>query len=113
LIKVITIRFVPILPSKLIMNVKQKGCHYKNNTPDDGNYYNNIMYRFIGSDWISLVIGGGSAIVRWELRVRGNLTYREDTGLLNSSPVVNIPPLIRIQYECSHTIKIPGICSLS
>ena len=52
-----------------------------------------------------MIIGGGS----WELRVRGNLTYREDTGLINSSPVVNIPPLIRLQHGCSHTIKIPGI----
>ena len=51
-----------------------------------------------------MVIGGG----RWELRVRGNLTYREDTGLVNSSPVVNIPPLIRLQYGCNSTIKIPG-----
>jgi hypothetical protein len=95
------------------MNIKKKDAIiYKNDTPDDGNYYNIMtLYRFEGGDWISLVIGGGSA--NWELRVRGNLTYREDTGLLNSSPVVNISPLIRIQNECSHTIKIPGIYSLS
>ena len=36
----------------------------------------------------------------------GNLTYREDTGLINSSPVVSIPPLIHLQQGCSHTIKI-------
>jgi hypothetical protein len=65
------------------------------------------MYRFASGDWILLVIVGSGA--DWELRVRGNLTYREDTGLVNSPPVVNIPPLIRLQQSCSHTIKIPGI----
>ena len=64
------------------------------------------MYRFADCCWISLVIGGGSA--DWEFRMRGNLTYREDTGLVNSPPVVNIPPLIQIQQGGSHTIKIPG-----
>ena len=68
------------------------------------NYANYYMYRFADCCWISLVIGGTD----WEFRVRGNLTYREDTGLVNSSPVVNIPPLVRIQQGCSHTIKIPG-----
>ena len=29
-------------------------------------------------------------------------------GLINSSPVVNIPPIIQLQHGCSHTIKIPG-----
>ena len=41
--------------------------------------------------------------------MRGNLTYREDTGLVNSSPVVKVPPLIQLQRGCSHTVKIPGI----
>ena len=40
--------------------------------------------------------------------MRGNLTDREDTGLINSSPVVNVPPLIRLQYGCNRIIKIPG-----
>ena len=43
--------------------------------------------------------------------MRGNLTYREDTGSVNSPPVVNIPPLIRIQQGCNHTIKVSGILS--
>ena len=60
-------------------------------------------YRHSGGDWLRS-LGEG----RWEFRVRGNLTYREDTGLINSSPVVNIPPLIRMQQGCNHTIKIPG-----
>ena len=40
--------------------------------------------------------------------VKGNLTYREDTGTVNSSPVVNMPPTIHLQYGCYHAIKIPG-----
>ena len=64
--------------------------------------------RFAGCCWLSLTTGSSS----WELRVRGNLTYREDTGLINSSPVVNIPPLIHLQYGCSHTIKIQGTSDL-
>ena len=67
-------------------------------------YIAKIIYRFAGNAWLSLASGGG----RWELRVRGNLTYREDTGLVNTPPVVNIPSLIRIQQGCSHTIEIPG-----
>jgi hypothetical protein len=63
-----------------------------------------IVHRFASNAWISLVTGGG----RWELRVRGTLTHRGDTGLINSSPVVNLPPLIRLQHGCNQTIKIPG-----
>ena len=61
--------------------------------------------RFASNDWISLITDGAAD---WELRVRGNFIYREDNGLINSSPVVNIPPLIRIQRGCSHNIKVPG-----
>ena len=65
------------------------------------------LYRYSSGDWIqSLVIGSEGD---WEFRVRGNLTYREDTGLINSSPVVNIPTVIYLQHECRYTIKIPGI----
>ena len=63
------------------------------------------VYRFATCCWISLIIGSEGS---WEFRVRGNLTYREDTGLINSSPVVNILPLIRLQHGCNHIIKIPG-----
>ena len=71
----------------------------------------NVVYRYSGGNWLgSLVIGGHR---NWEFRVRGNLTYREDTGLINRSPVVNIPPLIQLQYGCSHTIKIAGIIMIA
>ena len=66
----------------------------------DVQYY----YRYSGGNWLRSL---GS--VAWEFRVKGNLNCREDTGVINSSPVVNIPPLIRLQQGCSHTIKIPGL----
>ena len=48
---------------------------------------------------------GGSS---WEVRVKGNLTQRTDNGLINSSPISTITPIIRLQYGCSQTIVIPG-----
>ena len=68
-------------------------------------YYYYYEHRFAQCCWISVATGGSPG---WALRVRGTLTYREDTGLINSSPVVNIPSLIRLQHGCNHTIKIPG-----
>jgi hypothetical protein len=57
-------------------------------------------------DWIYLVIAGGSA--SWELRVKGNLTQRSDTGLINTSPISSMPPVVRLQHGCNHTIQIPS-----
>ena len=63
-----------------------------------------LICRFTGGAWISLVTGGGS----WELRVKGTLTTRADTGSVNSSPVSAISPVVRLLHGCSHTIRIPG-----
>ena len=60
--------------------------------------------RFWGGAWISLIIGGGG----WDVLVRGNLTRREDTGQINSSPVSVMSPILRLQYGCRHVIRIPG-----
>ena len=40
--------------------------------------------------------------------MKGNLTQREDTGRVNSSPVSAISPIVRLQHGCNHTIEIPG-----
>ena len=60
--------------------------------------------RFSDCCWISLNIGGGG----WQVLVRGNLTRREDTGQINSSPVSAMSPILRLQYGCRHVIRIPG-----
>ncbi|XP_033118170.1 uncharacterized protein LOC117117811 [Anneissia japonica] len=36
-----------------------------------------------------------------------NLTRRQDTGRLNSSPLSSITPVVRLQYGCNHTLVIP------
>ena len=66
------------------------------------------MYRFASTNWLLVVIGRNRFDLNWELLVKGNLSLRKDTGLINSSPVVNMQPLIRLQHGCNHTIKIPG-----
>ncbi|XP_033103598.1 integrin beta-like protein A [Anneissia japonica] len=61
--------------------------------------------RFTGGDWIgSLIIGSNG---RWSLPMSVNLTRRQDTGRLNSSPISSITPVVRLQYGCNHTLVIP------
>ena len=51
-----------------------------------------------------MVAGGQS----WELKVKGNLTRRADNGLINTSPITTMSPIVRLQHGCNHTIVIPG-----
>ena len=64
------------------------------------------MYRYSGCCWISTLIFGSDG--DWDVLVRGNLTRREDTGQINSSPVSAMSPILRLQYGCRHVIRIPG-----
>ena len=65
--------------------------------------------RYLSGDWTALVIGGGE----WEIRVTVNLTRREDTGQINSSPVTALFGEVHLQHGCNQTVKIPGITSLT
>ena len=66
-----------------------------------------LIVRFGSCCWIgSLVVGRHGY---WELRVKGTLTTRTDTGSVNSSPVSAISPVLRLLHGCSHTIRIPGM----
>ena len=38
-----------------------------------------------------------------------NLTARNDTGRLNTSPVTTMTPVVRLKSGCNHTITIPGM----
>ena len=38
-----------------------------------------------------------------------NLTARNDTGRLNTSPVTSMSPVVRLKWGCNHTITIPGM----
>ena len=59
---------------------------------------------YYGGCWIGLRQGG----CYWYLTVRGDLTPRPDNGLINSSPVTAITPIIRVQQGCPSVIYIPG-----
>ncbi|XP_053388610.1 uncharacterized protein LOC128551720 isoform X2 [Mercenaria mercenaria] len=62
-------------------------------------------FGYDSGNWISSLITGGDG--DWQLRVKGDLAARNDTGTINSSPSAEITPIVRLQYGCHHTIKIP------
>lgn len=68
-----------------------------------------VIIRYSSCCWIGLASGGGS----WDVRVKGNLTRRADNGLINTSPISTMPPIVRLQHGCNHTIQIPGKASNS
>ena len=39
--------------------------------------------------------------------MKGDLRPRADNGLINSSPVTTITPIVRLQSGCTRTIRIP------
>ncbi|CAC5424640.1 unnamed protein product [Mytilus coruscus] len=65
----------------------------------------NNLYTFGFSSccWISLVEGGSS----WMMRTTANLTVRQDTGKINTSPISAMQPIVRFSYGCDYTLKIP------
>ena len=78
----------------------------------DSTFMSNLP-RYTGGNWISLVQGGGG----WEVRVKGNLSPRTDSGRINSSPTTAVSPVFRLRHGATHTITIPGLsectCSVS
>ena len=67
-----------------------------------------LFIRFHRCCWISTVTVASHVRDYWELRVKGNLTERSDTGSVNHSPTSSAPLTVRLQYGCSHTIPISG-----
>ncbi|XP_015760399.1 PREDICTED: uncharacterized protein LOC107339598 isoform X2 [Acropora digitifera] len=64
--------------------------------------YYQVSYE--GYNWISLVHESGAS---WQLRMYVNLTVRDDTGRMNTSPVTTMTPIVRLKFGCNHTIFIP------
>ena len=64
-----------------------------------------LNVRYTSCCWINELVAGGRG---WELKVKGNLTRRADNGLINTSPISTMPPIVRLQHGCNHTIVIPG-----
>ena len=68
--------------------------------------YSIRQLRFQSCCWIRTLVYHASG--DWELRVKGTLIVRRDTGAVNHSPISSTSPIVRLQYGCSHTIRIPG-----
>lgn len=64
------------------------------------------IHSYEGYNWISLVHESGAS---WQLRMYVNLTVRNDTGRMNTSPVTTMTPIVRLKFGCNHTIFIPGM----
>ncbi|XP_060556057.1 deleted in malignant brain tumors 1 protein-like isoform X2 [Ruditapes philippinarum] len=65
----------------------------------------NATFGFTGGDWISTLNVGRDG--SWKLLINADLSVRPDTGRINSSPRAEITPIVRLQYNCNHTITIP------
>ena len=63
-------------------------------------------FRFRGRSWARLVEGGDNS--GWEVRVKGGLSPRPDSGRINSSPITAVSPVIKLRQGVTHTITIPG-----
>lgn len=59
---------------------------------------------FTGSAWINLNLGGGGA---WEVRTKLDTRIRPDTGMVNSSPVTTMAPMVRTSRGYKYQISIP------
>ena len=56
--------------------------------------------------WQSLRNGGSSDSIR--MTMTADLATRTDTGVINSSPVVTMTPIVRLLAGCQHSVKIPS-----
>ncbi|XP_033101698.1 uncharacterized protein LOC117104902 [Anneissia japonica] len=64
-----------------------------------------FQMRFVDCCWIELENFGES--IGWSIVPRINLNPRPDNGLLNSSPVTSMLPIIRIPKGCNRKITVP------
>ncbi|CAC5400905.1 unnamed protein product [Mytilus coruscus] len=77
----------------------QRSVSY-NFTPTTDNVF---QFRYGSCCWISLVVGSGS----WVLLATADLSVRQDTGKINTSPVSAMQPIVRFKYGCSYSLRIP------
>ncbi|KAL4233878.1 hypothetical protein ACF0H5_008552 [Mactra antiquata] len=69
----------------------------------------NTLYINPPRDKFDLIFKGGDWVVAsgWSLLTTVDLTPRLDNGLINSSPTVDYPPVVNLQYSCQHSIAFP------
>ena len=65
-----------------------------------------VYRRFAGCCWLSTLQIG--MLGPWSLIMRGNLTVRKDTGIINSSPEVTMPPIVNAPSSCVSQIRLDG-----
>lgn len=58
---------------------------------------------YIGSAWIGLNSGGGN----WEVRTMLDVTNRNDTGKINTSPITQVPLYIKMRKGFNYGYTIP------
>ncbi|XP_062599940.1 integrin beta-like protein A, partial [Saccostrea cucullata] len=63
------------------------------------------VFRMEQCCWQTLTTGASSKDIR--MTMTANTAPRADTGVLNSSPVVTMAPIIRLLNNCPHTFRIP------
>lgn len=66
-----------------------------------------FFYSFASAAWITLLSGGSS----WSIKATVDLSPRTDTGRINTSPTVDIPPLIFLESGCNYKLDLLGILS--
>jgi hypothetical protein len=63
----------------------------------------NYQASFSSSSWTTLVNGGNM----WELRVKLDVTNRSDTGLINTSPITQMPQYMKLRKDFRYQFEIP------
>jgi len=63
---------------------------------------NKFYLGYTGGNWFGL---GGN----WNILAYADFTPRKDTGLINSSPIMNTPPFLRLQKGCTSSYTIPVV----
>ncbi|WAQ99637.1 hypothetical protein MAR_024010 [Mya arenaria] len=72
------------------------------NSTNNKSFY---TFEFNGCCWIDTLVEGASS--SWKVQMTVNTSVRADTGRMNASPRIDFPPLVRLKYGCSHTIRLP------
>ncbi|KAL4236418.1 hypothetical protein ACF0H5_004803 [Mactra antiquata] len=100
---------------KLCYGYNQSSCYdldfYCTDYSEDDNWTSGRYTLFINPVKekfnMTFVSGNWVGYAGWSLLTTVDLTPRNDTGLINSSPTVDYPPVVNLQKGCDHTITFP------
>ncbi|CAC5400901.1 Delta-like protein D,Fibropellin-3,Protein eyes shut,Sushi, von Willebrand factor type A, EGF and pentraxin domain-containing protein 1,Delta-like protein C,Fibropellin-1,Protein crumbs homolog 1 [Mytilus coruscus] len=66
---------------------------------------NVFQFGYSSCCWINTLVVGSSS--SWILLATANLSVRQDTGKINTSPISAMQPIVRLKYGCSYSLRIP------